>query len=268
MKKIACSKKVKINNKSSISYRDDVISYAMGKYGTHPEYLWRSMPKYAVLRNKTNQKWYGLIMDVPAEKLGMQGDNVIDILNIKYDPGLSDYLLDQNGILPSYHMKKKGWISVLLDGSVEKKLLFSLLDMSYEIVAGKKLSGKSPRHQEWIVHVNPKLYDLPKAFAENEDIIWKQSSNINVGDIIYLYVASPISAVLYCCEAITVDIPYQYADENVHMSRVMRLKKIKQYSPSFLPFSRLKSYGINAVRGPRRIPYSMSCELERHRHEQ
>ena len=79
---------------------------------------------------------------------------------------------------------------------------------------------------------------------------------------------SPVSAVLYRCEATEVNIPYHYDDGNVHMNHVMRLKKLDQYNPSFLPFEKLKAYGIGAVRGPRRMPHSLICELERNRYEQ
>lgn len=105
-------------------------------------------------------------------------------------------------------------------------------------------------------------------FAESMEIIWKQSSHIAMGDMVYLYVTAPVSAVLYRCEATEVDIPYRYDDGNVHMSRVMRLKKLEQYPPSFLPLEKLKSYGIGAVRGPRRMPHSLIYELERNQHEQ
>ena len=225
-----------MRNKPSVSYRSEIIAYAEKQYGTTPEYLWQSIPGYAVLRHGDSRKWYGLIMDVPAEKLGMSGKNVVDIIEIKCDPILSGSLTGGKGIRPAYHMKQ-----------------------------GKELlSGR----QEWIVPVNPKYYDLQKAFSENEEIIWKQSSNISVGDVIFLYVTAPVSAVLYRCEATEVNIPYHYDDGNVHMDHVMRLRKLEQYEPSFLPFEKLKTYGIGTIRGPRRMPHSLICELERNRHEQ
>ena len=120
-----------MRNKPSVSYRSEIIAYAEKQYGTTPEYLWQSIPGYAVLRHGDSRKWYGLIMDVPAEKLGMSGKNVVDIIEIKCDPILSGSLTGGKGIRPAYHMKQGSWISVLLDGSVEKTLVFSLLDMSY-----------------------------------------------------------------------------------------------------------------------------------------
>ena len=51
-----------------------------------------------------------------------------------------------------------------------------------------------------------------------------------------LCIHDTVSAVLYRCEATEVNIPYHYDDGNVHMNHVIRLKKLDQYNPSFLPF--------------------------------
>lgn len=268
MKRTAFQKTAKMSSKPAASCRGELFAYAEKRYGTLPEYPWHSLPGYAVLRHTDSRKWYGLIMNVPAEKLGIHRQGTVDVLDVKCDPIFNGSLLHKKGILPAYHMKQGGWITALLDGSVEKELLFLLLDMSYELTAKQKRSRSLPGRQEWIVPANPKFFDLPKAFAESEEIIWKQSNHIAVGDIVYLYVTAPVSAVLYRCEATEVDIPYRYDDGNVHMSRVMRLKKLEQYMPSFLPFEKLKSYGIGSVRGPRRVPHSLICDLERNRHEQ
>ena len=102
--------------------------------------------------------------------------------------------------------------------------------------------------------------------CEATDQGYKQEE-VAVGDVVCLYVTAPVSAVLYRCEATEVNIPYHYDDGNVHMNHVIRLKKLDQYNPSFLPFEKLKAYGIGAVRGPRRMPHSLICELERNRYE-
>ena len=60
--------------------RDEILSYARERFGTEPDYPWDSEPTYAVLRHKKSKKWYGLIMDIPREKLGLSGGRT-DILN-------------------------------------------------------------------------------------------------------------------------------------------------------------------------------------------
>src|SRR5699024_6960094 len=92
----------------------------------------------AVLRHKENNKWYGLIMEIPATKLGLQGDRLIDVLNVKCDPILIGSFRSKPGYFPAYHMNKENWISIALDGSVPADEIKSLVSMSYDLTAGKK----------------------------------------------------------------------------------------------------------------------------------
>ena len=81
-------------------------------------------------------------------------------------------------------------------------------------------------------------------------------------DRVFLYVAAPVSAILYQCQAVEVDIPYKYDDGKLHMSRVMKLKRLAEYAPDFLTWNKLKEYGVSAVRGPRSMPDSLLREIE------
>jgi predicted DNA-binding protein (MmcQ/YjbR family) len=246
------------------SYREEVLAFAARYYQTEPEFLWRTAPDYAVLRHSDNKKWYGIIMDVPRKRLGLAGDGTVDILDIKCDPILSGSLRMNEGFLPGYHMNHESWITVLLDGTVEKEQIFSLLEMSFERTASRQKKKEIGRHikKDWIVPANPKYFDLEKAFSENECILWKQSSHVSVGDMVYFYVAAPVSAICYRCQAVEVDIPYLYDDGKVHMNRAMRVKRLKQYAPTLYTLDRLKEYGILAVRGPRRVPDRLRHEIE------
>lgn len=253
-----------VESTDTISYRDDVLRYASEQYGTSAEYLWMKAPRYAVLRHEDNNKWYGLIMDVQREKLGLSGSGFVDVLEIKCDPILSGSLLLDKGILPAYHMSRGNWISVLLDGSIEKEKVFSLLNMSFDNTASRKSRAKSSRlsNREWIVPANPKYFDLEEAFAESDTILWKQSSNIIVGDIIYLYVTAPVSAIQYKCRAVEVDVPYEYDDGNVHMNRVMKIQLLHKFQKGQLDFKKLNEFGVLAVRGPRSVPNSLHYEIK------
>ena len=68
------------------TYRSQVLDYVQDNYGTVPEYPWERTPDAAVLRQKGNAKWYGLIMRIPAQKLGIPTDAMTDILNVKCSP--------------------------------------------------------------------------------------------------------------------------------------------------------------------------------------
>ncbi|MCD7749626.1 MAG: MmcQ/YjbR family DNA-binding protein [Oscillospiraceae bacterium] len=124
--------------------RQSIFDYVKQKYGTEPEYMWVQYPSYAVLRHQDNRKWYGIIMDVPRNKLGLPGTDVADVLDIKCDPLMADQLRRQPGFLPGYHMNKKTWVSILLDGTVSDDTILELLDVSFRNTAtGQKKSKDS-----------------------------------------------------------------------------------------------------------------------------
>ena len=77
-----------------------------------------------------------------------------------------------------------------------------------------------------------------------------------------MYVAAPVSAVLYKCKVIETDIPYHFDDGNVHMKSLMKIRLLREYETDRFTFERLgRDYGIYAVRGPRGIPDSLSEAL-------
>jgi predicted DNA-binding protein (MmcQ/YjbR family) len=60
-------------------------------------------------------------------------------INLKCDPALAIELRERfSSVTPGYHMNKKHWNTVLLDGSVPDKEVFSWIDHSYNLIAGKK----------------------------------------------------------------------------------------------------------------------------------
>jgi predicted DNA-binding protein (MmcQ/YjbR family) len=56
-------------------------------------------------------------------------------INLKCDPALAIELREKySSVTPGYHMNKKYWNTVLLDGSVPVQELFSWIDHSYNLV--------------------------------------------------------------------------------------------------------------------------------------
>ncbi|MCD7858581.1 MAG: MmcQ/YjbR family DNA-binding protein [Firmicutes bacterium] len=118
--------------------RQQIFDYAFKQYGTTPEYLWMRYPSYAVLRHQDNEKWYGIVMDVPKNKFGLPGADIVDILDVKGEPMVIDFLRQLPGFLPGYHMNKTNWISIPLDGTIPEDQILELLDMSFQLTASKK----------------------------------------------------------------------------------------------------------------------------------
>lgn len=56
-------------------------------------------------------------------------------MNLKCDPDRAIDLREANpAIIPGYHMNKKHWNTVVLDGSLSKNLILEMIDHSYDLV--------------------------------------------------------------------------------------------------------------------------------------
>ena len=243
---------------------EKLFEYAAERFGAEPEYLWERTPQHGVLRRSDNDKWFAVIMNVDGSKVGLEKGIKVDIVNVKCSPLMTGSLLAMKGIVPAYHMNKESWISVLLDGSVDDKQVMSLLDMSYEL-AGQGGSGKRLRAEpkDWLIPAAPAMYDVEQDFRRDGTIIWKQTSNMIVGDTVYIYMAAPISAIMYRCEAVEVNIPYNYDDGKYRIKKAVKLRLVHRYSEEDMPLAKMKDFGVTAVRGARGVPNTLACELKR-----
>ena len=114
---------------------EEIFEYVQKQYGTVPEYLWSKSPDSVVLRHK-NGKWYAVFMTVEKSKLGLEGNDLVAIMDVKCDPEMTSMIIQTYGFLPGYHMNKQHWITILLDGSVSEAKILDFLDMSYDLIDG------------------------------------------------------------------------------------------------------------------------------------
>ncbi len=113
--------------------RDDVLKYVQTTFSTAPEYLWKNDNNSAVLRNETSGKWYGILLRISADKLGLEGNKILDILNVKCDKLMLGSFLQQEGFYPAYHMNKTSWVTILLDEKADPNKIKFLIDASYKL---------------------------------------------------------------------------------------------------------------------------------------
>lgn len=250
--------------KEETDSRQQVFDWVKKEYGADPEYLWRRFPDYAVFRHEDNGKWFGLLMSVPREKLGLSGEGWADILNVKMEDAVyADVLTRQEGILRGYHISRGNWISLLLDGTVPEDQIRDLIAVSFAATASRETRQKKRPPKEWIIPANPAFYDIVHAFDHTDLIDWKQGKGIRTGDTVYLYVGAPVSAVLFRCLVTETDLPCSFESEHVRIDSLMKIRLERRYGEEEFPFRVLKeTYGIRAVRGPRGIPEALSRALK------
>jgi len=230
------------------------------KYGNEPEFLWDKFQGSGVFRNPETEKWYLAILDVDRSKLQAGKKGLIEVADIKLAPEKIQKLITQEGFYPAYHMNKKSWITIILDETVADEKIMELIEESHDLSDGKKKSKSG--YCEWIIPCNPKYFNIDKAFEESKEILWKQSTDIKAGDIVYMYLASPFSQIRYKCKVTEVNIPYDYEDKNLKINKVMKIKLMKKYPENKFPFKLLKEQGLNTVRGPQILSEKLSKLLE------
>lgn len=78
-----------------------------------------------------------LVFKVGGKMFALTDVESFESINLKCDPERAIELREQySAIIPGYHMNKKHWNTVVLDGSLRDSLICSLIDDSYLLVAG------------------------------------------------------------------------------------------------------------------------------------
>lgn len=115
----------------------DILKYIKDTYNDDIEYLWDKFPNNGAIRNKDNKKWYAAILTPKLSNFGIDSDDLIEVIDLRYQKELIDKVIDGKSIFPAYHMNKKSWISVLLDGTIDNEIIYSLIDNSYDLSSKK-----------------------------------------------------------------------------------------------------------------------------------
>ncbi|WP_027218738.1 TerB N-terminal domain-containing protein [Butyrivibrio fibrisolvens] len=162
----------------SDSLRHEILEYSLNKYNTKPIYPWTLLPEYAVLRHESSLKWYALFMNVDGQRLGLTPGRIYDVIDLRCrEEDISSYL-GKRGFLPAYHMSKKDWITILLDGSVDLEKIIELLDISFEITRDHKdLSSSSDYNKSFDIS-NDSKYN--RSFYADKNYDYNISKDIDI----------------------------------------------------------------------------------------
>lgn len=122
-----------------------IMDYAREHYGVEPDFPFPNYPDIPVLRHHGSRKWFAIFMNVSRSVLRLDGDDPVDIMNVKCDPILSGSLRMQEGYLPGYHMNHDQWLTILLDGTVPLEEIIPLLDMSFDLTLRLPKKRRTPK---------------------------------------------------------------------------------------------------------------------------
>lgn len=120
----------------------------------------------------------------------------------------------------------------------------------------------------WLYPANTKFYDVIGAFS-NEETYWPRNSNVEVGDILFIYLAAPYKQVAFKGEVIRSDLTGDKILNEVSayfkekpkdpdpLKAFLRIKTLNRFDldpkgPLALPF--LKDHGLKGMlMGPRKL---------------
>lgn len=126
-------------------YTKLVIEYVENKYRRCPEFLWGIDDGNAVFRCGKTKKWFGVLLTVGYRKLGIDKDGDVEIIDLKATPERVTELVDGVMYHGGYHMNKKHWYTIKLDGTVDIEKIKARIDESYEAVTQKAKNNKAQR---------------------------------------------------------------------------------------------------------------------------
>lgn len=115
----------------------EIISYIKEKYNDDLEFLWEKFDDNAIWRNKKNNKWYGVLLTISENKIGINSNKIVEIIDLRYQKESIDMIIDNKKVFPGYHMNKKNWITIKLDDTISILEIYKLIDNSYEISLNK-----------------------------------------------------------------------------------------------------------------------------------
>ncbi|MCM1386002.1 MAG: MmcQ/YjbR family DNA-binding protein [Bacillus sp. (in: Bacteria)] len=118
------------------------IQFVKETYGDELEFLWEKSPDNAIWRRKDNEKWYGIIMTVMGNKIGLDTDKVVEIIDLRMDSSEAEEILSRQHYYPGWHMNKKSWYTIVLDGGISDEELKAGIEESYRLAMGKKSRTK------------------------------------------------------------------------------------------------------------------------------
>ncbi len=107
--------------------RKEIIDFCLSLKGTYEDYPFSDF-NWTIMRCEKNKKMFCAIFE-------RQGKIWV---NVKCEPSLAELWRNTySSVIPAYHMNKKHWNSIILDGTVPKDEIKNMIIDSFETVNKK-----------------------------------------------------------------------------------------------------------------------------------
>ena len=68
--------------------------------------------------------------------------------------------------------------------------------------------------ENWIIPCNVKRFDLYCHFEKTNQVVWKNSFSMKVGDVAYIYVGTPVRQIKFRCNVVSDQVTDELLQEN------------------------------------------------------
>lgn len=117
--------------------RKEAVDFCLTLDNVYEDYPFQDT-NWCVIRHRANNKVFAWIFDRDGHVW----------VNVKCDPQWREFWRQTfDSVIPAYHLNKKHWNSIILDGSVPEKDIRRMICESYDLTAPKK-RGKSHENTE------------------------------------------------------------------------------------------------------------------------
>lgn len=118
--------------------KQEFESVVCERYGIDGDHPFEGDIDTTVFRHPSNRKWFGIVMQVPKCRFEGTSIELVNVINVKCPYEVASSFLAEKGFYPAYHMNKKHWLTILLDGSVELDTVLWFLDISHDLTRTKR----------------------------------------------------------------------------------------------------------------------------------
>lgn len=117
--------------------RQEFAAYIEDHYGVKCDCPFEDDLDTWVFRHPDNRKWFALVMTIPKKRIIADAEGYVDVVNLKCAPEIMDDLWHEGGIFPAYHMSKKHWLTLALDGSCADETVRWVTGISFDLTRRK-----------------------------------------------------------------------------------------------------------------------------------
>ena len=229
---------------------DRIAGMIKKEFGDDPLFMFddRANSDTAVFKDRSADKWYAVIMTISYRKLAVDRDGELSVINVKLNEDMIKALVMNDGYHTAYHMNKKHWLTIRLDDTLDDEVIMALVDISHSFFEYMTSS--------WLLPASNKFFDV-ETYCDNHDTItWHMRQGIKQGDTAYIYITSPVKAIVYAYKVIA------------KREKEILLKKMHKYPKDVFTYDVIRSLGVSSVRSIRRITRELEERLnDYHRHD-